>query len=262
MDLLQILELTLIGFGTGMLSGLFGVGGGFILVPLLVFIDVPIHQAIGSSLAYISCMSAYGAYKHCKAGNVHLKLATLLIIAASVSLVFIGVQLNSAFSSQTLAIAFAALLVLTATAFLVRRHVEEWEDQVNPDHVPSDLISSHWLANIALGAVIGLLSGLFGVGGGFLLVPALVLIINMPMKIAVGTSLFVIIFSSIIGTASHYMLGNVDFSLLPGLLVGGTIGIKLGVYIIHKISAKRLEFLFSILLLLAAGIMFADAFGV
>ena len=190
MTLLHIVEYLAIGFGTGILSGLFGVGGGFILVPLLVLVQVPIHLAVGTSLGYVTCTSLSGSWKHIRNKNVHLQSATFLIIVASLILVSVGVHINEALPPQHLTVAFAILLFCTVGYFFYKRRLKI---AAETDH-GVEAISSHWAANLALGAVIGLLSGVFGVGGGFLLVPALVLILNMPIKLAVGTSLFVIIF--------------------------------------------------------------------
>ena len=91
------------------------------------------------------------------------------------------------------------------------------------------------------------------------MVPVLVLVINMPIKMAVGTSLFVIIFSSVVGAVSHFFLGNVDFSLVVWIVLGGLVGVNIGIRVLRHICSKKLEFLFSVLLILAAGYLFAEA---
>ncbi len=259
MDVPFFVEFFFIGLITGILSGLFGVGGGFILVPLLVFAGVPIHLATGTSLAYVTCTSMAGAYTHFNNHNIHLRTATFLIIFASLTLITVGIDINRALDAEQMKRAFAFLLIATAIYFFLNRS-NDYRDEINSTSPQDFRVRNHWITQLVLGSVIGLLSGVFGVGGGFLLVPALVLIVKMPIKLAVGTSLFVIIFSSVIGTLTHAFCGNINLFVLLPLIPGGIVGAFFGANIVRRISAPYLQNAFIGLLVLAALYMFYAAF--
>ena len=251
MDIPVVAEFCLIGLVTGVLSGLFGVGGGFILVPLLIFAGVPIHLAVGTSLGYVTCTSMAGAYKHFINRNIHLRITTFLIIISSLTLITVGIRINRELGAEELKGAFAGLLIATALYFSLKRRPTT-ESERTPDSPKDFRIKSHWYTQLILGGMVGLLSGIFGVGGGFLLVPLLVLVVKMPIKLAMGTSLFVIIFASFVGALTHAFDGNVDLSVLAPLVVGGIAGAFVGASLTHRSSPKNLQKAFTGFLFFAA----------
>lgn len=244
-------EFLVIGFATGILSGLFGVGGGFILVPLFVFAGIPVHIAIGTSLGYVTCTSMSGAYTHFCNRNVYFGQATWIIMAAALAFVFVGARMNSYLDPAQLTTAFAFLVLITGVGLFIRPSGTSDTENFRG--------GGHWMSHLTLGAFIGILSGLFGVGGGFFLVPAQVLIMHMPIKLAVGTSLFIIILSSAVGAITHGLQGNIHLLALIPLVVGGMPAAFLGARLVPKIPSAYLRIAFTVLLLCTSGYMLYTA---
>lgn len=241
----------MIGFLTGVLSGLFGVGGGFILVPLLVLAGIPVHVAIGTSLGYVTCTSMSGAFTHFRHRNVYFGPATWIIMVAALVFVLVGARINSYLDPAQLKTAFAFLILITGIGLFIR---PSGESETQNFHG-----GGHWMSHLALGAFIGILSGIFGVGGGFFLVPAQVWIMKMPIKLAVGTSLSIIILSSAIGAITHGLQGNIHLGALIPLVVGGIPAAFLGARLVPMIPSKHLHYAFTVLLLCTSGYMLYTA---
>lgn len=230
-----------------MLSGLLGVGGGFILVPLLVFAGIPVHVAIGTSLGYVTCTSVSGAYTHFRNRNVYFGYATWTIMLAAFVFVMVGAHINSLLDPAQLNIAFAFLILLTGVGLFLRTSGTSSATDFRG--------GGHWMSHLLIGVFIGVLSGVFGVGGGFFLVPAQVLLMKMPIKLAVGTSLFIIILSSAVGAITYGLQGNIDLIALPALVLGGIPAAFLGASLVPHIPSKYLQYAFTVLLLCASGYM-------
>jgi uncharacterized membrane protein YfcA len=247
MDPLLLAQFCVIGFLTGILSGLFGVGGGFILVPLLMLARIPVHIAIGTSLGYVTCTSMSGAYTHFCNRNVYFGPATWIIMAGAFVFVMAGARINSYLDPAQLKVAFAFLILITGVGLFIRPSGTSTNEEFRG--------GGHWMSHLTLGAFIGTLSGIFGVGGGFFLVPAQVLIMNMPIKLAVGTSLFIIILSSAVGAITHALQGNINPVVLVPLVIGGIPAAFLGASLVPKIASKHLQYGFTVLLLCTSGYM-------
>ncbi|MFT7183912.1 MAG: putative membrane protein YfcA [Oceanicoccus sp.] len=274
MDLTQILLYTAVGLSVGTLSGLFGIGGGFILVPILLLLGVPIHTAVGTSLAMIFFTSLAGSYKHFTYKNIDLKRSLPLALIA-VLMVQLGVVIGSLFTESGLTATFAALMLLTSAYFIYvhvsaqrfrKQLAEAAEKGEKVSLAESKVTMSDEKAILGLpklifmGSLVGLLSGIFGVGGGFILVPLLIVMGKMPIKSAIGNSLFVVMFASLAGAVHHYLLGNVDLSILPALAIGGILGGLFGAYLVKGVSGVKLKFAFNGLLLFSALFMTFNVF--
>lgn len=230
-----------VGFIIGMLAGLFGVGGGFLIVPTLVLMGLPIHTAIGTSLACISISSLGSASMHMKEGRVLYRVVVLKELFSVPSAVA-GAYLSGVLSERVLRTAFAGVLLYVAYKFLKHRNGEDAED--------SKRIKLH---NVTLvGVVAGLSSGLLGISGGILNVPLFHALAGVPIEYAVGTSSIAIFFTALAGTWGHYRLGQVDLStallLAPGMIVGAIIGARL----ITRIHPKKFKLAFSAILMILA----------
>jgi len=234
-----------VGVLTGFLSGFLGVGGGFILVPLLILVGVPTHVAIGSSLAYIVFTAISGMIQHFKQKSFDLKLA-LLISCGGVVTAQVGAIITLYIEAKYLEMLLGVLLLGTVVRMIVQkdsRRVNDYEKKDPPRKIP---------IAVAIGLVSGFLSGLLGVGGGFLLVPLMVLILHVPIHTAIGTSLMGVTGSAISGAIRHWMIGHVDLSLVGNLAIGGILLAPFGAKMSKKFSQQQMQKIFSIILLLLA----------
>lgn len=198
------------GLVAGFTSGLFGVGGGVVVVPALTLLArFPPKLATGTSLTAIVPISLAGAVGYATAGEVDLAAAVLVAAGALVGAV-IGTRWLAAISAPVLQVAFAALMVVTA----VRLAVGGEADGAGRAELDLGAI----VALMVLGLAAGVLAGLFGVGGGIIIVPALTLGLGLPLVLAKGTSLVVIIPTAIVGTLRNRRSGLT--ALRPGAVVG------------------------------------------
>ncbi|TMQ60572.1 MAG: sulfite exporter TauE/SafE family protein [Candidatus Eisenbacteria bacterium] len=225
------------GLLAGALGGLMGVGGGILLVPLLVhLVHVEQHEAQGTSLAFITVTALVAAIPYFLQGNLDFALALYLAVGA-VPGVLAGAALARKLTARKLRQAFGILILATAVRILVAA----------PSHADAHRVwAPPW--NILLGAVVGALGGLLGVGGGTILVPILVLGQRIPQHVAQGVSLLMILPTGIVGALSHARHGHVVRALLPGLMAGGAAGALLGALLAHRIEASFLSRLFALFL--------------
>ena len=212
----EIAVALLTGVAAGLAGGLFGVGGGIVLVPLLTgALRLTQHQAHGTSLAAIGATAVaslfvYGAHGHVAWGTA------VLVGLASVLTARYGARLAARTSSRDLRRAFALLLVLVALRLLWRPPAGAG----SPFHGPVAAVAF----DLLLGAAVGLLAGFMGVGGGVIAVPAFALVLGMPQAMAQGTSLAVILVTAPAGAIEHHRHGNVCLRLVPWLAAGAIVG--------------------------------------
>jgi uncharacterized protein len=239
----RILKAAALGAVAGGMAGLFGVGGGIIIVPALTMVlKLPRRLAHGTSLAAVLPVAASGLVGYWTGGKVDWAVAGLLTAGAVVGAV-LGTRLLRTVPLRVLAYGFATLLVITA--------VELFLNSAGGDG-RSDLTLPMALGLLALGLFSGVLAGLLGVGGGVVMVPGMILLFHMLPAVAKGTSLAVIIPTSIAGTWRNLKLGNAD---LPVAGVVGATGVVTA-FIVSRISVSLDEdlsnALFAVLLLAVA----------
>lgn len=265
MTLLYLVESLLIGGATGFLSGLLGVGGGFILIPLLTLLGVPIHAAIGTSAAFIVCTSLAGLVQHMRQHSVDFVLAALLTLPAALMARW-GAELAKNFPASVLYLAFSCLLLTVAVAFFFlsgRKIVQPQADTALPLplyvlHRRSVIAETaysydvHVGKSLLVGFVVGIFAGFFGVGGGFFLVPALTLVLRVPLQVTVGTSLALSILPTLISTVTHWYAGHVDVGLWLPLVAASVLSSQWGARSMTQVRPEFLQGLFLSLLLVAA----------
>jgi uncharacterized membrane protein YfcA len=236
----------------GLSLGLIGGGGSILTVPILVyFLRVGPHDAVGMSLAVVGATSLLGSYLHWRAGNLEFSGGLLFGISGIVG-AFIGSPLTSLVSAEALLFIFGGLMIVVAVSML-------WRSRRSQDKT---IPAAHPIKAIGAGTGVGILTGFLGVGGGFLIVPALVLFGGLSMKKAIGTSLFVIFLNCVAGFLGHMSQNIFDWGLtvtVIGLAVGGAIG---GTILSHKLEAHRLQKLFAILVLAVAVFLVAKNYSV
>jgi uncharacterized protein len=278
---LDVMALLVLGAAVGVLSGVFGVGGGFLLTPLLIFIGVPPAVAVASSANQLVGASVSGAIAHWRRGNIDFLMGGLMLIggfAGSVLGVWLFAILRSIGQVELfISLAYALLLstlgvlmMIESTRSLLRRrrgivtrrklHQHTWLHGL-PFKLRfrrSKLYTSALLP-IILGFLVGILSAVLGVGGGFVMVPAMIYLLRMPTAIVPGTSLFQIIFVTAVVTLLQAVENNtVDVVLAMVLLIGGVVGAQLGTRWGARLRGEELRALLALIVLAVAAKLVFD----
>ncbi len=251
----HIFEIIAIGFCTGLLSGAFGIGGGVVCTPLLrLFLGLSAHVAVGTTIAIIIPTSFTGAINYFKKGLVDLKVALAIGIPAMLG-VCLGAYATNLISGNALMISFACLVTFVGvdlTFGILEKMTNKAKSDPEPDSKPK--VSRVKLA--LLGITTGLMAGFFGIGGGFIIIPALVYLANMTLKEAFGTSLCVVSIVSIPGTITHALLGHVDYWLMLVMMFSTVPASFLGSAIALRTKDSVLKKAFGIIMLMVAITMF------
>lgn len=223
----------------GLSLGLIGGGGSILTVPILVyFLGVETHEAVGMSLAVVGITSLFGSYLHYRKDNVDFS-AGMLFGVSGIFGAFLGAPLTKLVSSNVLMLIFAALMFVVAISMIWRKQNSESEMAHNSKKTKS----------VLAGFTVGILTGFLGVGGGFLIVPALVFFGGLSMKNAIGTSLLVIAMNCAAGFLGHLSQEVFDLktaSLVSLLALSGAI---LGTILSHRFSVSSLQKSFAFLVL-------------
>lgn len=241
-----------LGLATGGLLGVLGAGGSVLTVPALVYLlDQPVGAATTAALAIVSVNAAVGAATNARAGTVDLRLAARFG-AASVAGALVGSVLNRLASGEM--VLFLLAIVMLASAWSLWRGAPATEHSPRP---PRSAARGRTALVGALGLGVGVMTGFFGVGGGFLIVPALILLLGVPVRTAIGTSLVIITVTALAGLAGHLAAGGVDWSVTIAFAVAGAVGAWLGVRGGRRVSGERLSQLFAVMLVAVAAFLLA-----
>ncbi len=235
--------IALLSTSIGIALGLLGGGGSILAVPVLTYAaGVSPKQAIAMSLLVVGTTATFALIPHAKRGNVEWRTGAIFAAAAMAG-GFLGGTLASLFSGHVLLLAFAAMMVVTAIAMAKpKRDVEEPASQ-------GDIALG---MAIAEGLVVGTVTGLVGAGGGFLVVPALVILGKMPMHRAVGTSLMVIALKSFAAFAGHITHVSIDFKLVVIVTTAACVGSLIGGVIAARLNGNALRGAFAALVVVMA----------
>jgi uncharacterized membrane protein YfcA len=278
--------LLLVGLGgiVGFLSGLFGVGGGFLMTPILIMIGIPPTVAAASDSNQIVAASASGTYAHARAGSVDFKMGVLLLLGgiaggcAGVWLIKLLLRLGEA--NFLITVTYVVLLGFVGTYMffeslgaLRRKQRPFVEAAVDRPSVyarfvrslpfkttfPRSSVTLSALMPLLLGLLVGVLAAIMGVGGGFIMLPVMIYLLRMPMHVVVGTSLFQILFTCMnVTILQSYVNHTVDLVLALLLLVGSVIGAQVGARVSKRLKADQLKILMAIIVLLVMGKMLLD----
>ena len=271
----NVFYLLAIGGGVGLLSGLIGVGGGFLLTPLLIFLGIPPTIAVGTGSNQVVAASVSGALAHWRRGNVDLAMGAVLLAGGIVGST-LGVwlfQVLRALGQIDLVISLSYVVFLSAIGFLMlAESVRAWQRSRNPS-APRRKLHQHYLVHrlplrmrfrrsklyisalvpFGLGLIAGVLTAIMGVGGGFLMVPAMIYLVGMPTSVVVGTSLFQIIFVTANVTFLQAVgTHTVDLILAAVLMVGSVVGAQFGTRLGVKLRGEHLRALMGLLVLAVA----------
>ncbi|MCM0677345.1 sulfite exporter TauE/SafE family protein [Micromonospora phytophila] len=225
---LTIVGAVLIGVSLGLLGG----GGSILAVPLLVYVaDLPVREAIATSLLVVGVTSAVGVLPHARGGRIRWRTG-LVFGAAGMAGAYAGGRLAALVPPGVLLTGFALMMLATATAMIRGRRDTGADAAPGPLPVPRVVLD---------GLVVGLVTGLVGAGGGFLVVPALALLGGLPMPVAVGTSLVVIAMKSFAGLAGYLSGVTVDWGLAAVVTVAAVAGSLAGGRLAGRIPADVLR---------------------
>ena len=271
----NVVVLLAMGAAVGFLSGMFGVGGGFLITPLLIFYNIPPAIAVATGANQVIASSFSGALAHLKKGTLDFKLGTVLLIGGIVGST-LGIYVLSLLRSLgqldlIISLTYVAFLgtvggmMLVESVNAIRRSRGGAVPVKRPGHhnwihrLPlkmrfraSKLFVSV-IPVLGLGAGIGLLSSIMGVGGGFIMVPALIYLLKVPTNVVVGTSLFQIIFVAAYTTIVHAATNlTVDMVLAFVLMLGGVAGAQYGAKAGQRLKGEQLRALLALLVLAVA----------
>ena len=279
---INILLIVLIGMLVGGLSGLFGVGGGFLMTPLLIFLGIPPAVAVGTEAPHVLASSVSGVIAHWRRKNVDFKMGFFLMIGGVVGstvgvnlfkilrifgqidiviqmlfLIFLGfIGFSMAFESAKTTIT----KYRTTSSIRTKLHQHSWIHGLPFKlrfHRSKLYISA--IPPIIIGFFVGVLSAMMGVGGGFIIIPAMVYLLGMSTNVVVGTSLFQIIFVTANSTFfQSYLNQTVDIVLASLMIVGGVIGAQIGARLGTKLKAEYLRGILAILVLAVCAKIFTD----
>tara|TARA_B100000900_G_scaffold164201_1_gene139450 strand:+ start:701 stop:1795 length:1095 start_codon:yes stop_codon:yes gene_type:complete len=264
-DIFLLLFLSLI---VGVLSGLFGVGGGFLMTPFLIFMGIPPVYAVPNEVNNILATSVSGSLTHWFKNTLDYKMGIMIVAGGTVG-TLLGISSFTYFDgigkiSVIISLLYMYLLAIVGTLMLV----EAFRTASQKKKVKKKLHEHNWLQGlplrmrfqksrlyesaltpVLLGLIVGFVAAMMGIGGAFLMVPAMIYIVGMPVKLIPGTSLFVTIFISAIVTVLHsFNYGSIDFFLVIPLILGSIVGVQIGQKLGQYLDSNQLKSLFALLL--------------
>lgn len=272
---LNVFLLLGLGAGVGVLSGLFGVGGGFLLTPLLIFVGVPPAVAVATQSNQVVASSVSGVLAHWSRGNVDFKMGAVMLAGGigGSSFGVIVFTLLKDLGQIDLIIAIAYVITLSSIGILMAVESANALAKTRKAKLPTKLHQHNWAQGLPLkmrfrksrlyisallpagiGFIVGIMSAIMGVGGAFLLVPAMIYLLGMATGAVIGTSLFQIIFVQ--AWVTFWQANNnqtVDILLALILTIGGVVGAQIGGRLGAKLPGEQLRFLMAIVILVTAG---------
>jgi len=269
-NIIYIFALSLV---VGVLSGLFGVGGGFLMTPFLIFLGIPPAYAVPNEASNILGTSVSGSTTHYLKGTLDYKMGFMIVVGGTFG-TLLGIVTFSYLKDigkidEVISLAYMYILAILGTFMLVQG-VSEIDRAKKKIVVKKKLHHHYWIHGlpfrmrfkkskvyesaftpIIIGLLVGYIAAIMGIGGAFILVPAMIYIIGMPTKLIPGTSLFVTIFVSAIVTVLHaFNYGTIDLVLIAILILGSIIGVQAGQKIGEKIDSSQFKTILAILILL------------
>ena len=273
---ISIVTVILLSFAVGVLSGIFGIGGGFLMTPILIFLGIPATYAVANVANNILGISVSGATTHWYKKTLDYKMGFMIVVGGLVGAI-VGMQIFQYLRevgniNTIIALAYVYLLAIIGTLIFVEG-IKEVNASKKKIIIKKKLHTHYWihglpfrirfsksklyesaLTPIILGFFVGLFASIMGIGGAFLMVPAMIYLIGMPTRLIPGTSLFVTIFiTGFVVIAHAIQFNSIDLMLVSFLLFGSIVGLHLGLKISEKLNASEYKALLAILLI-AVGI--------
>jgi len=270
----NVLVILAMGAAVGFLSGMFGVGGGFLMTPLLIFLGIPPGVAVGTQATQVVASSVTGALAHWKRGSIDFKMGAVLLaggVAGSISGIFVF-RLLTQIGQIDLTISLVYVVFLTIIgALMMTESLRAMRAAAKGTPIPASRGGQHsWIHGLPfkmrfrrsklyisvippalVGFFVGMLSAIMGVGGGFIMVPAMIYLLRMPTSVVIGTSLFQIVFVTALTGVMHSVENQtVDMMLGLILVIGGVVGAQYGVRAATRLRGEHLRALLAAIVLL------------
>ena len=273
----------LLSLFVGVLSGLFGVGGGFLMTPFLIFMGIPPAYAVPNEANNILGTSISGSTTHYFKGTLDYKMGLMIVVGGTAG-TLLGILTFTYFKdigkiNVVISLSYMYILAIIGTLMLVQG-ITEIDRARKKIVVKKKLHEHYWIHGlpfrmrfkksklyesaftpIIIGLIVGFIAAIMGIGGAFILVPAMIYIIGMPTKLIPGTSLFVTIFISAIVTVLHaFNYGSIDLILVTVLILGSILGVQVGQKLGEKVDSSQFKTILAILLLLVGIAVAYDSF--
>ena len=274
-DLINPAYFPFLGFVVGLFSGLLGLGGGWLITPALNVLGIPAAYCVGTSLTQMVPTTATGAFKHFRLGNLNLKLASLIAIPL-ISGVYLGRSTTLKLEEMHLAddiiriahIVVASFLGISMTIDLVKGKEKTATDsrlkKLMPKFGPIISVNNqeiYIVQSTSIGCLAGFVSGLMGIGGGLIMIPALIYVFAIPASQAVATNLFCVVMGSLNGAILYGVEGKVEYSVAGFILLGSLIGSYTGASLSKYAAERELKFYFVTLLFATVTSLVLKLFG-
>ena len=263
--MMTFVVLCLIALASGIVGALVGLGGGVVLVPATIFYGITLgfmpemtpQKVVGLSVVMMVFTGLSSTISYMKSKLVDFKAGWIFFIG-SIPGAILGANLNKAFDLSSFQLFFGFLLIFLGTLLLIRDKLKPvtWFVLHGKKTTYIDVNGQHFeygypiSVAIVLSFIVGTISGLFGIGGGSMIVPAMVVLFLFPPHVAVATSMFLVFLTSLVNSASHIYLGNVEWAYVLPIVIGAYIGAKIGAAINKKIQSDKVVIALRIVLLL------------
>ncbi len=268
-----------LGLVVGFLSGMFGVGGGFLMTPMLILLGIPPAVAVASEANHILAASFSGFLAHMRRLNVDFMMGFILLLGGILGsilgvfllkyLLIIGQEKVFISLSYIFILIFVGLWMLRESVTSIKNinkgKINKLHEHIWLHGLPFKIKfrKSHLYISIIppifIGFIVGTLSSIMGVGGGFILVPAMIYILGMPTQVVIGTSLLQIVFVTFVSTIMHsYINQTVDIMLSSLLLIGAVVGAQIGTRFMVKLKGEQIRFLLATIIIIVAIVLVGE----
>ena len=246
---LAVLSGGLIGLSLGATGG----GGSLVAIPLLVYVlGMKVQPATVLSLMVVAASASIGVYQRRASGEVRVKPGLIFSVTGAIG-AWAGAFGHRFVQEETVLLLFGVVMIVAA--WQMWRRSGQSDSRATSESCAERFPRSCWIKVSLIGMAVGLLTGFFGIGGGFVIVPALVLVLGFPMRMAVSTSLLIIALVAVGGFVGHLQTGQVDWPLTGILLLGSAVGMTGGSWVAHQLSPATLTKSFAVVAIGVAIIM-------
>ncbi len=243
----------ILAIAIGLSLGLIGGGGSVLAVPIFIYVmGIGTKEAIAMSLVIVGTVSIIGIIPHWMKGNINFKIALIFTPSAMLGS-FCGARFTAfSFVTETFQLICFAIVMLLASSLMIFKSREKKVTNCRGERIKNKPNKFNFYTIVLQGFGVGILTGFVGVGGGFLIIPALVLLANIPMKEAIGTSLLIISFNCVSGFLGYVTHVNLNWYLMFSLTFAASLGTILGAYLTKFVNGKQLQKVFGYFVLAVA----------